>query len=238
MSKTTSESVRDAFKYMYPDELPALKKLAQSLPKDPVIINIGAGSGTSGLAFLECRDDSIVHTIDITDGDSPFGCLYAERDVVTRAELSHLKGDRWYQHHGDSKEVGRKWLSKVDMVFVDGDHSYDGCRGDIEIWLKHLKPGGLIVVHDYGKGELADHPDGPHPKAFADTIDKAVHDVLTGKYKQHSRVDSMIVFINERIDEKPASKDEKPASKPVGKQRKSRVAKRPVGRQRTAKVSD
>ena len=159
MSKTTSESVRDAFKYMYPDELPALKKWAQSLPADPTIINIGAGSGTSGLAFLECRDDSIVHTIDITDGDSPFGCLYAERGVVTQAGMLHLKGDRWHQHHGDSKAIGAKWLTKVDMVFVDGDHSYDGCKGDIEIWLKHLKPGGLIIVHDYGKGELADHPD-------------------------------------------------------------------------------
>ena len=94
MSKTTSESVRDAFHYMYPDELPFLKSLAQSLPADPVIINIGAGSGTSGLAFLECRGDSIVHTIDVTDGDSPFGCLYAERGVVAQAGLAHLKGDR------------------------------------------------------------------------------------------------------------------------------------------------
>ena len=213
--------LRDAFHYMYPDELPFLKSLAQSLPADPVIINIGAGAGTSGLAFLECRDDSIVHTIDITDADSPFGCLYAERDVVTRAELAHLKGDRWHQHHGDSKEIGRKWLTKIDMVFVDGDHSYDGCKGDIEIWLKHLKPGGLIVVHDYGKGELADHPDGPHPKPWAD-VDRAVDDTLSGKYKQHSRVDSMIVFVNERIDEKPASK-------PVREQRKPRATKRPVG---------
>ena len=225
MSKTTAESVRDAFHYMYPDELPFLKGLAQSLPADPVIINIGAGAGTSGLAFLECRNDSIVHTIDITDESSPFGCLQGERVVVEGAGLAHLKGDRWNQHHGDSKDVGRKWLTKVDMVFVDGDHSYDGCRGDIEIWLKHVKPGGLIIVHDYGKSELDDHPDGPHPKPWAD-VDRAVADTMVGKYKQHGRVDSMIVFANEQIDEQI---DEKPTNKPVRKQRKSSAAKRPVG---------
>jgi hypothetical protein len=35
------------------------------------------------------------------------------------------------------------------MVFVDGDHSYEGCRGDIEAWTPHVRVGGVIAIHDY-----------------------------------------------------------------------------------------
>jgi hypothetical protein len=43
----------------------------------------------------------------------------------------------------------------LDFVFVDADHSYSGCRRDIEAWVPCLKPGGLLCGHDYA------HPDYP-----------------------------------------------------------------------------
>lgn len=40
---------------------------------------------------------------------------------------------------------------KIDVVFVDGSHSYDYVRNDTEIALRLLKPGGgMIIWHDYG----------------------------------------------------------------------------------------
>jgi uncharacterized Rossmann fold enzyme len=37
----------------------------------------------------------------------------------------------------------------LDFVFIDADHSYRGCKDDIEAWLPKLKPRGLICGHDY-----------------------------------------------------------------------------------------
>jgi len=37
----------------------------------------------------------------------------------------------------------------LDFVFIDGDHTYDGCRRDIEVWLPKIKPAGWITGHDY-----------------------------------------------------------------------------------------
>ncbi len=37
----------------------------------------------------------------------------------------------------------------LDWVYVDGDHSYEGCRDDLVTYAPKLKPGGLLVGDDY-----------------------------------------------------------------------------------------
>lgn len=46
----------------------------------------------------------------------------------------------------------------LDFVFVDADHSYEGCKADIEAWLPTLRSGGWMMGHDYG------HPGFPGVK--------------------------------------------------------------------------
>lgn len=188
----TAESLRDAFHYLYPAELPALKRLALMLPPDPVVVNIGAGAGTSGLAFLESRPDLTLYTIDIQDESSPFGCLEGERQVLKPA--GYILGQRWHQIHNDSKTAARAWVyGSCDLCFIDGDHSYEGATGDIMGWLPHIKPDGIIAVHDYNKQMLAETADGPHPRPWL-TVNRAVDDLLLGKYEQVLYVDSLIAF--------------------------------------------
>lgn len=42
----------------------------------------------------------------------------------------------------------------LDFVFIDANHSYEGCKRDIEIWTPKLKPGGLLCGHDYAHPEF------------------------------------------------------------------------------------
>lgn len=37
----------------------------------------------------------------------------------------------------------------LDFVFIDADHSYEGCKRDIEAWYPKVRDGGLIAGHDY-----------------------------------------------------------------------------------------
>jgi hypothetical protein len=195
-----SESLRADFKYMFPAELPFLKSLPGMIDHSPcTVVNIGAGSGTSGLAFLECRDDLVLHTVDIQNADSPFGCLYAEREVVKAAGMAHLWDVRWFQYHTDSKALAAQWNgAPVGVCFIDGSHEYEDCAGDILGWLPHIRRGGIMAVHDYKKGEIPTgpngyHADGPHPLVW-EGVDQAVDELLVGKYSIIGRVDSLIAF--------------------------------------------
>lgn len=192
----TAETLQDAFRYLFPDEVRALKELAQSLPADPVVVNIGAGSGTSGLAFRESRPDLILYTIDIEDQNSPLGSLYSEAAVLREAGLDSL--DYYRPIHGDSKEVARSWTAGlVDLVFVDGDHTYEGCWGDITGWWPHLRPGGIMAIHDYDKQTVYARPNLPaaipHYLHF-DGVDAAVRELLLGRVPLVCHVDTLIAF--------------------------------------------
>lgn len=35
-----------------------------------------------------------------------------------------------------------------DFIFIDGDHSYEGLKGDWESWSPLVKSGGMIALHD------------------------------------------------------------------------------------------
>lgn len=39
--------------------------------------------------------------------------------------------------------------SSLDFVFIDADHSYEGCKADIDAWSPKVRKGGIISGHDY-----------------------------------------------------------------------------------------
>lgn len=39
---------------------------------------------------------------------------------------------------------------RLDFVFIDGAHSYDGVKEDIESWRRKVRLGGIICGHDFG----------------------------------------------------------------------------------------
>lgn len=41
----------------------------------------------------------------------------------------------------------------IDLLFIDGDHSYEGCKADLDLYSPYLKSGSCVVFHDIGWAE-------------------------------------------------------------------------------------
>ncbi len=37
---------------------------------------------------------------------------------------------------------------KVDVLFIDGDHTYEGCKADIDNWYPQMAKHGVMLFHD------------------------------------------------------------------------------------------
>ena len=42
---------------------------------------------------------------------------------------------------------------KNDLLFIDGDYSYEGCKADWDLCTDMVKSGECVVFHDYGWAE-------------------------------------------------------------------------------------
>lgn len=147
-----------------------------SIPGDVVEIGSWQGRSTCYLAQA-CRDsdNGIVRAIDHFKGNVGVEQQY----VVGQSDLSDLESKfrrhvagaglkdyvRLYNMTSrDAAAAYRTDFARVRMLFIDGDHSYEGVRNDIELFAPLLQPGGIIVFDDY-------HSDGPG-------VVQAVRDVI------------------------------------------------------------
>jgi predicted O-methyltransferase YrrM len=137
------------------DEAAYLYRIAKSVAAGR-LVEIGRfkGGGTLLLASAMGRDavlDSFdIHAItSVYDGRAGARSMAGtELDAELRAALQRFGvSDRVRLHVADSTRAPAE-PGSCDLVFVDGDHSYDGARRDYEHWRPALRPGGHLLFHD------------------------------------------------------------------------------------------
>jgi len=62
---------------------------------------------------------------------------------------AQYSGRREILHMDSVEAAGHVRDGSLDWIFIDGDHSYEGCRRDIEAWEPNVKGGGWVSGHDY-----------------------------------------------------------------------------------------
>jgi len=124
------------------DEQAYLLQLAQAVPSDGQIVEIGGEYGMSASLFCKGAQPGVkVTTVDIFPGDllDKHRANMAEAGFAGRSE----------QIQGDSATAGRMWEGgAIDLLFVDGDHAYEGVQRDIGAWVKYIPAGGVVAFHD------------------------------------------------------------------------------------------
>lgn len=55
----------------------------------------------------------------------------------------------------DIPTLASKWDKPVGFIFSDADHTEAGVLRDLQAWVPHLAPGGLIIVHDSNRAAVS-----------------------------------------------------------------------------------
>lgn len=151
--ETEGSKLAASFGYLTPGEVELLREVSRHLPEKPVIINIGAGAGTSSLIVAETRADAQIYTIDISPGGW-MGGMANEKNAFEGAGLSQRLP---HQILSDSHQAGKEWHHGLyDLLIIDADHTFTGCLGDFQAWQNNLRVGGVILFHDYERSEWPD----------------------------------------------------------------------------------
>jgi predicted O-methyltransferase YrrM len=137
---------------------PAEGELLRRLTRETdarLVVEIGVYEGSSAVVLCAALPPSAeLHLIDPFIDEQGTSLNFgwranptATRLAVRRAARAGGPAIRW--HVARSQDVGRSWRAgPVDLLFIDGDHSYEGCREDWEVWHPQIRPGGMIAFHD------------------------------------------------------------------------------------------
>ena len=171
-------------------EAALLRELAAKVKKG-CIVEIGSFRGKSAIALAAGVSDQVN-----SKGRSPIYCIEPHRPFVGYygGKLGPQDREAFYtvmcQTGGfnlvslinlSSEEVAPSWKQPISLMFIDGDHRYEGVRADFEYWDPYVVPGGKIAFHDSTDLEV-----GPY---------RLIQEILAGGgYRKIDEVDKITVL--------------------------------------------
>jgi len=64
--------------------------------------------------------------------------------ILSEADFNRITWVEKKSQNVEEKDIG----TPIDLLFIDGDHRYEGAKADWERFSRWMRPGGLVVMHD------------------------------------------------------------------------------------------
>lgn len=168
---------------MADSEVYAIYDLAAEGPGEGAIVNIGQFRGSSSIVMAKAsklKGREKLYSFDPLN-------FPGTKDIFKKNNV-----DDWIIYTQTTsqegvKEWGKREDRRIRLLFVDGDHSYEGCKRDILDWAPFIVPGGLLCVHDYCNFDA-------YWSSFTGVI-KGVHDALeqSGEFHDFRRKETIFI---------------------------------------------
>lgn len=162
------EKTEDIRKLSTEGEQLAFYNYANQVPENGIIVDIGTSSGGSAFIFALASKPSVkVYTIDPNKSDA----------FIDKLDSLGLKNKLIFINKM-SKDASEDIDKEIDLLFVDGVHSYHGVKNDYLSFEEKIKIGGIVMFHDY--------------YLYGNTIGQAVDELeKEGKIEKINIVDSL-----------------------------------------------
>ncbi len=118
-----------------------------------ILVELGVHNGVSYFSFCQAAErlnsDTLCYAVDTWMGDEHSG-FYGE-DIFTKVtNYNNQKFSRFSTLIRSSFAEARNYFldSSVDLLHIDGLHTYEAVKEDFENWLPKLSPNAIVVFHD------------------------------------------------------------------------------------------
>jgi len=120
--------------------------------KEISVIEIGTLEGRNAISILQNLNVSAIYLIDPYEkyeeykNDGAYkGLQKAKEKAHKRLEFNYYWEVNWIEKYSDD---ALKDVPLVDFIYIDGNHTYNYVKRDIENYWSKLKVGGILAGHD------------------------------------------------------------------------------------------
>lgn len=129
-----------------------------------VVVEIGTAKG--GTFFLHSRAaqrDATMISIDLPGGlyggGYPFWKKWFYRRLIGSGKSIQFIRENSHDPKTRAELERRLGGKKIDVLFIDGDHTYEGVKQDFWLYAPLVRPGGLVGLHDISNRNCNDSHD-------------------------------------------------------------------------------
>lgn len=143
------------------------RRLLGHLPREAACAEIGTWRGEFAATILRSRRPRRLYLVDpwehrsertyeramfggrTGDGQSEMDAIY---DSVLAGFRGRIDRGQVVVKRQRSLEAAEDFADgSLDWVYIDGDHTYEGVRNDLEAYFRKVRPGGYLAGDDYGQ---------------------------------------------------------------------------------------
>lgn len=121
-------------------------KILEKQPKS--YLEIGIGNGGSWMTFSHINKKSLLvsHAVDNLSYYQAIGQKIEEIEFIKDFLSENIEEVKFFNMNSDQYLLGCK--TKYDVIFIDGDHSYEGVKSDYINSIPLLNKDGIMIFHD------------------------------------------------------------------------------------------
>ncbi len=118
-----------------------------------LIVELGTYSGLSYFTFCQAIQEqgieSVAYAVDTWEGDEHTGAYGEEIFGKVRDHArEHYRGFTYLLRTTFNEAVAQFDEDSIELLHIDGLHTYDAVKQDFENWFPKVKAGGIVLFHD------------------------------------------------------------------------------------------